>query len=492
MHSVIPKPVFAVPAEGQFALTPASVITVDPTAPELSAIAEFLAARLRPATGYPLPVLRLVESPVANCIALALDPNDAPLGDEGYDLRVAANGVTLRAFQPAGLFHGVQTLRQLLPATVERPSLQPGPWALAAGHVRDGPRFAWRGVMLDVARHFFTVDEVKRAIDLAATYKLNRFHLHLTDDQGWRIEIKSWPKLTAVGAQTQVGGGAGGYYTQADYADIVAYAAARYVTVVPEIDLPGHTNAALVDYPALNGGPKQPAPYTGVEVGFSTLDIHNGLTYEFVDDVIGELAALTPGEYIHIGGDEAHSTAHADYVRFIERVEGIVQSHGKRMVGWEEIGQCRLAPTTLAQHWANSHGLAAARQGVRLILSPATKVYLDMKYDADTPIGYTWAGHVSVRDSYEWDPAAHLTGVTEADVLGVEAALWTETVGTLAGIEMMLFPRLLGVAEIGWTPAAARSWDDYRPRLAAHGPRLEAMGVNFYRAPEVGWAITEA
>jgi len=486
MFPIIPKPVFVTPAEGQFALTAASVITVDPSLSELLAIGHYLAGQLRPATGYPLPVRRLDDAPVAGHITLSLDSEDAPLGEEGYDLRVSPEGIALRANRPAGLFYGVQTLRQLLPAPVERPSLQPGPWLLPAVHIRDLPRFAWRGVMLDVARHFFTADEVKRIIDLAATYKLNRLHLHLSDDQGWRIEIKSWPRLAAVGGQTQVGGEPAGYYTQGDYAAIVAYAAERFITIVPEIDLPGHTNAALVAYPELNGGQNTPAPYTGTAVGFSTLAIDNDVTYRFIDDVIRELAGLTPGEFIHIGGDEAHATAHDDYVRFIERVEGIVRAHGKRMVGWEEIGQCRLGRTTIAQHWANAHGQAAARQGNRLILSPATKVYLDMKYDATTPIGYTWAGYIGVRDSYEWDPATHLPGVTEADVLGVEAALWTETVETMADIELLLFPRLLGVAEIGWT-AAARSWGDFSNRLAAHGARLEAMGVNYYRAPEVEW-----
>ena len=491
MNTLIPKPVFSAPADGGFALSADTVITIEPGSTELVAIGEYLAQRLRPATGYDLPVLRPVDAPAAGRIDLILHPDDAPLGDEGYDLRVAASGVTLRARQPAGLFYGAQTIRQLLPPAIERLSIQAGPWVLPAGHINDLPRFAWRGVMLDVARHFFTVDQVKRVIDLAAVYKLNRFHLHLSDDQGWRIEIKSWPKLATVGGQTAVGGRPGGYYTQADYADIVAHAAARYVTIVPEIDLPGHTNAALVAYPELNGGSKPPAPYTGTEVGFSTLAIDNEQTYVFIDDVIRELAALTPGDTIHIGGDETHSTPAADYVRFIERVEGIVRAHGKRMAGWEEIGQCRLGPTTIAQHWAFGHAAAAASQGLQIILSPATKVYLDMKYDAATPLGQAWAGFVTVRDSYEWDPAAHLAGVGEAGILGVEAALWTETIETMADIETMLVPRLIGVAEIGWSTAAVRSWDDYRDRLAAHGPRLEAMEVNYYRAPEVEWRVVE-
>lgn len=241
--------------------------------------------------------------------------------------------------------------------------------------------------MLDVSRHFFPVQTVKRCLDLMAYYKMNHLHLHLTDDQGWRIAINAWPNLAAYGGRTEVGGGPGGYYTQAEYADLVAYTQSRYITLVPEIDLPGHTNAALASYAQLNCDEAAPSLYTGTEVGFSSLCIDKDLTYTFVDDVIGELAALTPGPYLHIGGDEASATPKADYIRFIERAQAIVQAHGKFVVGWDEIAQADLLPTSAIQIWHEDQAAALAQRGLKVILSPAQRAYLDMKYDADTPSG---------------------------------------------------------------------------------------------------------
>jgi len=375
----------------------------------------------------------------------------------------------------------------MLPAGIEGPAEEAGEYQLATGRIRDYPRFGWRGMMLDVARHFFGVEEVKRLIDLMALYKLNRLHLHLADDQGWRIAIESWPNLAAHGGSTEVGGGPGGFYSQAEYAEIVGYAASRYIVVVPEIDMPGHTNAALASYAELNcDGVARPL-YTGTEVGFSSLCIGKEITLRFVDDVVREIAALTPGPYFHIGGDEALATKSEDYVDFIERVQAIVQSYGKQVVGTEEIGQADLLPTSIAQHWATDQIQKAAQQRIKIVMSPATRIYLDMKYDDSTPLGLTWAGTVEVRDAYNWDPATQVEGVAEGDVLGVEALLWTETVETMDDIEFMTFPRLAGLAEIGWSPAAGRSWEEYRMRLGAHGGRWEAMGVDFYRSGQVPW-----
>ena len=282
-----------------------------------------------------------------------------------------------------------------------------------------------------------------------ALYKLNRLHLHLSDDQGWRISIRSWPRLTTVGGRTAVGGGKGGYFTQRDYARIVAYARARFVDVVPEIDMPGHVNAALASYPKLTCDGIAPPPRTDMEVGYSSLCIGKELTYRFVDDVIREIAALTPGPYVHVGGDEAHSTRPEDYLAFMERVESIVRSHGKRMIGWEEVARTKLRRTSVAQHW---HDPALARrtveQGAKLVMSPSPKAYLDMKYTPDSPIGLTWAGMTSVRDAYTWDPATQVPGVRERDILGVEAPLWSETAATRADVDYLMFPRLLGHAEI--------------------------------------------
>jgi hexosaminidase len=345
--------------------------------------------------------------------------------------------------------------------------------------------------MLDVARHFRPVREVKRYIDLISLYKLNRLHLHLSDDQGWRIQIATWPRLATHGGQTAVGGDRGGYYTHRQYQDIVRYAAQRYVTVVPEIDMPGHVHAATSSYPKLRCDGKAEPLYTGMNVGFSSLCIDKALTYDFVADVIGEIAQLTPGKWFHIGGDEAEATKRADYVKFVERVQKIVSSFGKTMVGWEEIARARLDGGTIAQHWNPGEkgqlAARAAKQGAKVIMSPAEHAYLDMKYDESTPVGLTWAGYTPVRDSYAWDPARTVPGVAAGDVLGVEAPLWGETTRTMADVEYLAFPRLAGIAEIAWSPARGRSWSEYRLRLAAQAPLLSRLRVNFYRSPEVPW-----
>jgi hexosaminidase len=310
-------------------------------------------------------------------------------------------------------------------------------------------RFEWRGVMLDVARHFFAPGDVKRFIDAIEPLQLNRLHLHLTDDQGWRLEIESWPKLAEIGGRTAVGGGAGGFYTQAEYRDLVAYAAARGITIVPEIDLPGHVNAALVAYPELAPAGVEAKPYTGIDVGFSSLDAANELTYRFIDDVLREVAALTPGGYIHIGGDEAAATQPAEYAAIVTRALELVRLHGKQPVGWEEIAKVPLPRGTVVQHWQDGDlAREAVRQGARVIMSPATRTYLDMKLDATTRLGLEWAGYVSVRDASRWDPATLIDGVGEEDVLGVEACLWSETLQTYEDIEEMAFPRLVGVAGV--------------------------------------------
>ena len=425
-------------------------------------VAHHLAGWLRPATGYSLPVSASPggEAP-AGSLVLSLQP-DGTLGEEGYRLAVGPERVTLSAAQPAGLFYAAQTLRQLFPPAIERTSVQPGPWGLPAVAIMDWPRFAWRGFMLDVARHFFTPDDVRRLIDYAALYKLNRFHLGLANDQGWRLEIRSWPRLAEYGGSTEIGGGPGGYYTQSEYAALAAYAAERFITLVPEIDAPGHTNAALASYAELNCSGEAPPLYTGIEVGFSSLCIHKEITYRFLSDVIGEVAALTPGPYIHIGGDEAHATPPDDYVYFMERAGAIIRAHGKRMVGWEEVARSLLEPGTLVQQWksvpAGSAGipdLQTAARNARIIASPAWRAYLDMKYADNSPLGLQWAGLVEVRDAYDWDPLSEYPALAEGDLAGVEACLWSETLRSLADAEFLAFPRLPGLAEIAWSPVRA-------------------------------------
>ncbi|QLE72163.1 beta-N-acetylhexosaminidase [Streptomyces rectiverticillatus] len=510
-RSIVPAPASVRPGGEPYEITARTVVRVPPGNPEAARIGGYLAGLLRPSTGYRLPVLPGgTDGPG---IRLVIDENAGENagegggeregagggggdgGGEGYRLSVTSRAVTISARAGAGLFHGVQTLRQLLPARAERTERQPGPWTVAGGVVTDAPRYGHRGAMLDVARHFFTVDQVKRYIDQLALYKINRLHLHLSDDQGWRIAVRSWPRLAEHGGSTQVGGGPGGFYSRDDYREIVRHAASRYLTVVPEIDMPGHTNAALASYARLNcDGVARPL-YTGTEVGFSSLCVAKQDTYDFVEDVIGELAALTPGPYLHIGGDEAHSTSHADYAAFMERVQPVVARHGKTVIGWHQLAGARPAPDALLQYWGygrtgaaeRAQVATAVRAGAGLILSPADRAYLDMKYTKDTPLGLQWAGLVEVRQAYDWDPGGYLEGVPAAAVAGVEAPLWTETITTSAQLEYMAFPRLTAVAELGWSPPATHDWPSYRARLAAQGPRWDALGIAYYRSPQVAW-----
>jgi hexosaminidase len=397
---------------------------------------------------------------------------------------VDASGVTLRAGEPVGLFRGAQTLLQLAGA---------GAGVVPGTRIRDHPRLAYRGLMLDVARHFFGVADVKRMIDHAARYQLNHLHLHLTDDQGWRIAIDAWPRLAEYSGQTSVGGGPGGWFSKDDYREIVAYAAQRFITVVPEIDLPGHTNAALAAYPELSGG-STVERYTGIEVGFSALRPDLEVTYTFLEQVLGELAAITPGPYLHIGGDEVRTLDADAYATIVNRAQEIVAGHGKTVIGWLEIAGAKLAPSSVVQFWgATPDGpealevIAAAAQGNRIIMSPADRAYLDMSYDESSPLGLSWAGYIGIQRAYEWDPLAHVPGLDPAAVLGVEAALWTETAATVADLEYLALPRLAAIAEVAWSGAG--DWAEFRPRLAAQAAHWDARGVGYFRSPEV-WPRT--
>jgi len=409
---------------------------------------------------------------------------DATVPDEGYVLSVLPEGLSIAASSTAGHFYGLQTLRQLL----EQAARENG--RLALGTVTDGPRFEYRGVMLDIARHFHSPAEIKRVIDLISQYKMNALHLHLSDDQGWRIQINSWPKLTEVGGSTQVGGKRGGFLTQADYTDIVAYAAQRYVTIVPEIDMPGHTQSALASYPELNCNPKDPDPqlYEGTEVGFSTFCIGKPVVMEFVRDVLTELAAITPGPYLHMGGDESHSTDSTDYRNFVAEVEPIVRGLGKRMIGWDEVVTAEIDPSAVVQLWrSEENAKAAVERGHKVLMSPAQFAYLDMQYDSTSRIGLHWAAYIEVDEGYTWDPGTVLSQISDESILGVEAPLWSETVEERSDIDYLMFPRALGYAEIGWSAPELRDWSTYRNRLGAHAGRLDKQGVDFYRSARVDW-----
>jgi hexosaminidase len=486
MAGLLPQCASVTPADGVFQLGPSTVIAIDAGDPSLAAVAEALAAALRPATGYALPISTAAGSD-ASRIRLSTAGADPSIGEEGYTLVATPDAVEITARSAAGAFYGVQTLRQLLPVAIESNQQSEGPFLVAAGTIVDRPRYAHRGVMLDVARHFFSVDDVKRLIDLVARYKINRLHLHLSDDQGFRIAIDSWPDLARIGGATQVGGGAGGYYTQEQYRDLVAFAAERFMTVIPEIDMPGHCNAALNAYASLNCDGVAPPPYTDTSVGVSTLCVGDPDTARFVDDVIREMAALTPGDLVHVGGDESFKTAPADYVQFIQAAEQSVISRGKRMAGWEEVSKAGISASAVIQLWLGSLAAGRVAPGTQIILSPARRAYLDMKYDPATPVGQSWIGYVDVDQAYDWDPDTEFPLPPGAEVIGVEAALWTETVATVAQMDLMIFPRAIGHAELGWSPAATHDWENYRRRLAAHAPRLDALGVAFYRSTVVDW-----
>ncbi|USX48908.1 family 20 glycosylhydrolase [Lentzea sp. HUAS12] len=488
LQSLVPVPVSVQAKSGvTHTLTAATKIY---TAPAARDVGTFLAGVLRPSTGYAFPVSDTSGTP-SDGISLLLSGAPAAVGQQGYQLDVSTGSVVLRANTSEGLFAGVQTLRQLLPTKVESTTAQAGPWTVPGALVVDHPRFSYRGAMLDVARHFHPVQTVKRYIDQLALYKINYFHLHLSDDQGWRIVIDSWPRLATYGGSTQVGGGPGGYYTKAQYSEIVQYAASRKITVIPEIDLPGHTNAALASYAELNCNGQAPPLRTDIEVGYSSLCVNKEITYQFVDDVIREIAALTPGPYFHIGGDEAHSTPDADYQTFMDRTLPIVKKYGKTALGWHEFVKTTTDTATIPQYWGTSTSnavvQAAAARGHKVVMSPANKAYLDMKYNSSTPLGLSWAGLIEVQTAYDWNPGTHVSGVPESAVRGVEAPLWSETIVTGQDIEFMAFPRLAAIAELGWSPWSTHNWDQFKVRLGAQGPRWTTMGINFYRSTQVPW-----
>ncbi|MEV7009952.1 family 20 glycosylhydrolase [Streptosporangium sp. NPDC051022] len=380
------------------------------------------------------------------------------------------------------------------------------------------PRFAYRGVMLDVARSFYPVSEVKAYIDSAAQFKINRLHLHLTDDQGWRIALddpRNNPSGIDYGLLTEVSGGTAmtdrgtepgitGHYTKADYAEIVRYAGENGMTVVPEVDMPGHTNAALHAVPQLNTPGAQPKPQAGQPtvpangtgaVGYSSLDANSGVTYEFAEHVLTEIAAMTPGPYLHIGGDEAHVTSRADYTKMVDAFTQEVSSLGKTVVGWNEYAGTALPKdNAVVQFWTGDKTAVANavnNRGAKVILSPAPNAYVPQKQDPRQPQGGTWAcgGVCGLDRHYNWNPGTFIPGVAESSVLGVESALWGEFIRRLGQAQYYSFPRVAATAEAGWTPQEQRDYADFRTRLSEIGGRLTIQGTNFFPTADVAWRM---
>lgn len=501
--NLIPRPSHVALLDGPaFTLAPTARITAsDAAAP----VAGQLASLLRRGTGFELPI---VEDTRPGDISLELtDTFDG--GPEAYQLSVTEGGAGLTASTPAGLFNGVQTLRQLFPAAIEGSTPGVGTWAIPAVEIADAPRFAYRGLMLDVARNFFTVEEVKEQIDVMTQFKFNALHLHLTDDQAWRIEIQQpaenpsglpYAKLTEVGGQGAVEvstavppRGNSGFYTQQDFRDIQAYAATRNVLVIPEIDLPGHVNAALAAIPQLNPDGQAKPMSTTSEVGWSTLSVELPATYEFVREVLSQLAAITDGPYLHIGGDEAHVTGHDDYVAMVQQFVKIGAETGKSVVGWNEFAAVELPEGSVIQYW---HGdfeptvRQAEQSGSQVIMSPAANTYLDQKYASDSPVGLEWVegGPFTWSEYYNWDPAQG--GLQDQQILGVEGPLWTETVRNNQQAQWLLYPRAVSLAEVAWSGQEVRNAGDFRRRLGTLGERLAKQGVVFQDAPDVEWSAT--
>ena len=485
--NLIPKPQSVNIGNDSFILNDKAAVILNSDNAELKKVADYMVSVLEPSTGFPLPVSSGTETKGGN-IFLSLNA-DTTVGAEGYTLNVTKEKVTISASTVAGIFNGIQTLRQLLPAAIETRTVQKDiSWTIPAVSIKDKPEYAFRGAMLDVARHFFDVAEVKRYIDLISAYKMNILHLHLADDQGWRIEIKSWPKLTEIGGSSEVDGGKGGFYTQEQYKEIVQYAAERYITIIPEIDMPGHTNAALASYPELNCNDTATKLYSGIDVGFSTFCTGKPITYKFIDDVFRELAAITPGPYIHIGGDESHATKKEDYIPFVSKVQPIVTKYGKKVIGWDEIALSTLQPGTIVQFWADEeNSKEAVRQGAKVIMSPAKKAYMDMQYDSSSKFGLHWAAYIEVDTGYIWDPLTYVKGINKENIVGVEAPLWSETIDNIDEVEYLAFPRLPGYAEIGWSSASGRNWDEYKVRLASHAGRFKTMEIDYYPSSKVPW-----
>lgn len=530
--ALVPRPVVLQQdaSKASFVLRPSLAVVADGAA---AAVGSQLAAELREASGFRVP---LRAHGGANAIHVTVDPvarytvDGAAPTAESYVLDVNSDGVSITARTAHGAFNGVQSLRQLLPAWAESPTPVVTDWRVPATHIEDAPRFSYRGVMLDVARSFQDVDAVKRYIDTLSRMKMSVLHLHLADDQGWRIEITNdgkaagdpidYTKLhresgaTAMNQQGHRGElGRTGYYTQKQYRDIVRYARDRFVTVVPEVDTPSHTNAALHAIPQLNTDRSLPAPdpRTGVvdwngtgNVGYSALDERHDLTYTFVEHVFHQLAEMTGGPYVHMGGDESHAMGHTRYVDFITRaVPRIKAATGVGTMGWTEYAEAGLSQKpgfwdgSVVQYWVGSGDWVRdfVTKGGKAVVSAAGGSYLDQKYTKDTPIGLTWAcgGTCDFQRYYDWDPTTTVSGgIPEAGVLGVEGPLWSETVRGDDQAEFLTLPRAAAILETGWTPKAHKDVADFGSRLARLGTRLTVAGTNFYESPGARWAATVA
>lgn len=524
-HSVIPLPAEVDASDGSFALDASVGIALDDASDTLLArLVDVWAGPYRERAGLPLPV----ED--GGAIRLSVDrdaatPNGdgegerrvAGVGPEGYRLEVTPTGISITGADHAGVFYGLQTLSQLMPPGTEAGAAPVEGIEIDAVSIVDTPRYSYRGVHLDVARHFFGPDFVKSYIDLLARYKINRFHWHLTDDQGWRIQIDAYPRLTEIGAyrdETHVGHGSepfhgdgqrhGGYYTKEEIRDVVAYAQDRFVTIIPEIEMPGHAMAALAAYPELacTEGPFEVAETWGV---FEDIYCPYEETFTFLETVLGEVIELFPGEYVHVGGDEAPKTrweesafvqelmqregiSEVEQVQgwFIRRIERFLGENGKRLIGWDEILEGGLPPDATVMSWRGIlGGIEASRMGHDVIMTPYSHLYLDY-YQSEHPVEEPLAigGFLPLDTVYAYDPMpGPLRATDAAHIIGAQANVWTEYMKTPEQVEYMLLPRMLALSEVVWSAPGAKDYESFRARLDWHLERLDALGVN-YRPPD--------
>ena len=516
--AVIPRPVHMTRGTGTFLVTPATVVVTD-RATRL--IGYQLSDWLAPATGYRLAVSGAAGT-AARTISLRVDPTLARLGEEGYRLSVAGTRITIRAYRPAGVFYGVETLRQLLSPDIFREAPVAGvSWTVPVVDIEDMPRFSWRGAHLDVSRSFMPKEFVKKYIDLLALHKMNRFHWHLTDDQGWRIEIKRYPLLTSIGGwrrQSLVGVQHdyadttqwiydkvphGGFYTQDDVREVVAYAGARFITVVPEIEMPGHAQAAIAAYPWLGNTGQQLEVLTHWGVDQNILNPSDSAIH-FMQDVLTEVLALFPSHWVHTGGDEApkmqwqaspvaqarirelglhsenelQSWMTAQMSRFLE-------ARGRALIGWDEIlegGTEGLAPNAVVMSWRGMEGgIAAAQAGHDVVMTPTSNTYFDYYQSQNRgaePLAI--GGFLPLDTVYAFEPVpASFDSGQASHILGTQGQIWTEYQRNPKNVEYMVFPRLVALAEVAWTPRELRNFADFSARLAKHLARLAALDVNF-------------
>ena len=512
--SIIPQPVKLVKNQGHF-LLPANIsISADENQGLKTTLAN-LTDRLTIPTGYHVSMTNSGSAVIRINLNKTADPE---LGSEGYRLSVTPKKVTITANQPAGIFYGVQSFLQLLPAGIETNSrVTDVTWTAPCVSITDYPRFGWRGLMLDVSRHFFTKEEVKKYMDQMARYKYNTLHLHLSDDQGWRIEIKSLPQLTSVGAWRVKRSGLwgeflpalayepatdGGFYTQEDIREMISYAKERNITILPEIDVPAHSLALIASFSNLSC---TQLPYS-VNAGFrspvrddNALCIGNDSVFLMLDKIFTELAALFPCEYIHVGGDEAYKGFWSDCPKcqkrmadehlkntdelqsyFIRRTETILKTKGKKLIGWDEILEGGLAPEATVMSWRGMKGgIEAAKMNHHVVMTPWDYCYLDL-YQGEASVEPPTYGICRLTDSYTYEPVPD--SVDEKFILGGQGNLWTERVSNFRQVEYMTWPRGLALSEVYWSPKASRNWEYFIEKMEAQFPRLDAGGIKYARS----------